>query len=102
MYEGRNAKTAYKTASQFCEMTAELSQWDRQALAQTNGNQIEAQQKLAERISYDRRFDALDPRRLAERVYECRQTGSTLNLDDSGLRKGGSPTLRNKPGITGY
>ena len=64
------------------DMTAALSQMQREALARSNGNQLEATKSVEEWIRYDRRFDAYDPHKLAKQAEECRTTGATLNLED--------------------
>jgi hypothetical protein len=47
--------------------------------------------ELARIISQDRRFDAYDPTRLADRVNKVRHSGAVLDLDDSELQHGGAP-----------
>jgi hypothetical protein len=84
------------------DLSSTLSEMQRRALDRCKFDQIEAKVRVKKWVSQDRRFDAFDPEKLVQKVYECRASGSVLNLDDGGLRKGGSPTLRNKPGISGW
>jgi hypothetical protein len=72
-----------KDLAQFL-MTAE-----RQAIDRCHFNQTQAVNELARIISNDRRFDAYDPTRLADRVSRVRHSGAVLNMDDPELRHGG-------------
>jgi hypothetical protein len=58
-------------------------------------NQIEAHEKLKVMIARDRRFDGLDPGRLADKARECGQSGSRLNLEDPSLRRGSAKPAQN-------
>ena len=67
-------------------MTAE-----RQAIDRCHFNQHEALGELARIIANDRRFDAYDAAKLADRVSRVRHSGAVLDLTDSDLVRGGSP-----------
>jgi hypothetical protein len=71
------------------DLCATLSEMHRRARDRCNYNQVEAEQKLAEWIQQDRRLDAYDAARLAQRVNTCLQSGAVLELDAPELLKGG-------------
>jgi len=68
---------------------ATLSRMHRDLLDSCNGNQVEAKERFIEGIKNDRRFDDLDPSRVAERVAHCRFNGAVFDLDDPQLKAGG-------------
>ncbi len=49
-------------------------------------NRTEARELVAQWIKQDRRFDGLDPSKLAERVDQLRSNGAKLDLRDPRLR----------------
>jgi hypothetical protein len=57
-----------------------------EAMKRTCSNRIEARQLLAGYIRQDRRFDGLDPAKLAQRVDELRSNGAQLDFTDPRLR----------------
>jgi hypothetical protein len=69
------------------DLAATLSRMEMESRQRCNFNQIEARQKMREWISQDRRFDSLDPERVAERVAHCRSAGAVFDIDDPSLRK---------------
>jgi hypothetical protein len=71
------------------DLAATLSEMERRSRERTNFNQIEAKQKFAEWISQDRRFDDLDPLKVAERVAYCRSNGGVFDVDSPELKRNG-------------
>jgi hypothetical protein len=67
-----------------------LAKLNRYTLDRCNGNKIEAQQQMAERLKSDRRFDAYDKSKLVSRLQESWGHGARLDLSDPEL-KGGPP-----------
>jgi hypothetical protein len=57
-----------------------------EAMNRCLSNRIEARQLMAQWIKQDRRFDGLDPTKLAHRVDELRSNGAKLDLTDPRLR----------------
>ena len=88
--------TSDRDLSQFL-MTAE-----RQAIDRCHFNQHEALNELARIISNDRRFDAYDAGKLADRVSRIRHSGAVLDLTDSELARDGSPRYDPLKGRSGY
>src|SRR5713101_6212423 len=70
-----------------------LGQMYQDALRQTCGNHGEAEQKLAQSIDNDRRFDPYKTDRLVNRFRDCYQRGAFLDFDDPEL-KGAPPSNR--------
>jgi hypothetical protein len=62
-----------------------------------NANKIQAAETMQEWISGDARFAAYDPEKLVSRIQECGGSGAHLDLNDSGLMKGGSPRPLSDP-----
>jgi hypothetical protein len=56
------------------------------ALTRQLGNHIEAKQLVAQWIANDRRFDGIDPYKLAQRADERQSNGARIDLDDPRLR----------------
>jgi hypothetical protein len=71
------------------DLARSLSEMDRIARDRCWGNQVEACGVVRQYIQQDRRFDAFDADRLAERVAEARYNGRTLDLDDPYLMRNG-------------
>ncbi len=65
------------------------------ALERSNGNKIEARERMRQWVTMDRHYDGLDPERLVKRVEECRRSGARLDLQDSRLKPGGGPFINN-------
>jgi hypothetical protein len=61
---------------------------EREATNRAVFHQSEALKLLADYIRSDRRFDHLDPDRLAERVAQVRHNGAVLDLADTSLARG--------------
>jgi hypothetical protein len=60
------------------------------ALQKASFNQVEAKEILKSYVGMDRRFDEFDPDRLAERIFEAKSCGRTMDLtEDTYLRRGG-------------
>jgi hypothetical protein len=70
------------------DLARSLSEMDRIARDQCLGNQVEARGVVRQYIQNDRRFDAYDANRLAERITEAKSCGRSLDLDDPWLRGG--------------
>jgi hypothetical protein len=70
-------------------MTAALGEMHRLARIKSNFSQSEAQQRMAEWLAHDRRFDSYDKAALVKRVQECVSCGAHLDLSD--------PVLQGKP-----
>jgi hypothetical protein len=73
------------------DMLETLSIMARQSRDRCNGNAVEGRKKMADWIQNDRRLDAYDPQRLADRVALCRSNGARLDLSDPALLRGGKP-----------
>jgi hypothetical protein len=56
------------------------------AIRRTFSNHIEAKKLVAGWIAQDRRFDGLDPVKLAERVDQYQSNRAQIDLDDPRLR----------------
>ena len=69
------------------DLAATLSRMEMELRQRCQFNQLEAKERMVRWISQDRRFDALDPERLAERVAHCRSNGAVFDVDDPSLRK---------------
>jgi hypothetical protein len=69
------------------DLAATLSEMEKRSRERTNFNQVEAKQKFAEWISQDRRFDDLDPLRVAERVAHCRSNGAVFDIGSPELKR---------------
>jgi hypothetical protein len=57
----------------------------RETLNRRLGNHVEARELMAQWIKQDRRFDGLDPVKLAQRADEQQSTGARLDLSDPRL-----------------
>jgi hypothetical protein len=75
------------------DLAHSLSEMHRIARDKCMGNQVEARGVVRQFIQNDRRFDAFDADRLAERVAEARYSGRSLELDDPWLRGGSKRPL---------
>jgi hypothetical protein len=75
-----------------------LGQMYQQALNTTGGNQELAEQKLAQSIDNDRRFDAYPTERVVQRFRENYQTGGFLDFDDPYLKGQHNPWAKTESG----
>jgi hypothetical protein len=73
-----------------------------EAIRESNFNQLEARRLVVERVKQDRRFDPLDPERVAEKVFECKQSRAVFDVEDPYLKRGGQARpLQTRPSMTG-
>jgi hypothetical protein len=91
-----NLNTRLAKAKEAKEMTADLGQWDRQTRSDSNFDQTVSAEKFAAKVRSDRRYDHLDPERVAERISHCRQSGAVFDIDDQHLRRGSAPRPAHK------
>ena len=70
-----------------------------EAYNRANANKVEAHRHLIDMIQIDRRFDNLDPERLADAVRTCGETGRQLDFTDPLLKRGGQPRPQARRGL---
>ncbi len=78
------------------DLCATLTQMHKVAIERARWDQNEAKQILCGYLQSDRRFDAYDHARLAERIQQCRSNGAVLDLDDPRLKGGEARPLERR------
>ena len=73
------------------DLAATLSEMERRSRERTQFDQVQAAELMKKWIVNDRRYDALDPERLVQRIQHCRGSGSVFDIDDPSLKRGSQP-----------
>jgi len=81
------------------DLTVTLGTMQDEALRRVNFDQTAVSGEVASMIRNDRRLDAYDPERLAEKAWKVRNSGGRFDWDDPYIRKGGQQRPQARRGI---